>query len=68
MTTLEVLRELYDEAMNTVFAYSANYLMNSPKKGYEREFEKAEFRASVLESLIEREEREAAATAEKNTR
>lgn len=37
MDKKELLQKYYDMEMNSVFAYSANYLMSSPKKGYERE-------------------------------
>lgn len=52
MTREEILQKLYDQAMNNVFAYSANYLMTVPKKGYEREFEEAREIAAVLEELM----------------
>ncbi len=38
MTTKELLEKYYDIEMNNVFCYSATYLMDSPKKGYEREW------------------------------
>ena len=52
MSRQEVLKKLYDQAMDSVFAYSANYLMTVPKKGYEREFEEAREIAAVLEELM----------------
>lgn len=52
MTDIELLQEYYDREMNNVFSYSANWLMNSPKKGYEREFQEALDRAQILDELI----------------
>ena len=48
----KVLNKYYDKAMNNVFTYSANYLMNTPKKGFEREFEEACIEAEVFEEMI----------------
>lgn len=56
MSTLEVLKELYDEEMNRVFECSANYLMTIPRKGLEKEHEHHIQRANVLKELIERSE------------
>ena len=39
MTTKELLEKYYDIEMNNVFCYSATYLMDSPKKRYERELQ-----------------------------
>ena len=57
MGRIEILKEYYNREMNNVFCYSANYLMNSPKKGYEREFEAAIMKADTLREMIEEEER-----------
>jgi hypothetical protein len=48
----ELLEKYYDMEMNNVFAYSLNYLMSSPKKGYEREWWEAKERASQLLDLM----------------
>lgn len=48
----ELLEKYYDMEMNNVFAYSANYLMSSPKKGYEREWCEAKERAGALLELM----------------
>lgn len=48
MDKKELLQKYYDMEMNNVFAYSSNYLMSSPKKGYEREWCEANERASLL--------------------
>ena len=55
MTTIEALNELYDEEMNRVFSYSANYLMTVPRKDYEKEFKHHSDRADILKALLERE-------------
>lgn len=53
MTKQELLKEYYDMEMNNVFCYSANYLMNFPKKGYEKEWQEAKDKAEILQGLIE---------------
>ena len=53
MTTLDLLREYLDQECNNVFCYSANYLMNAPKKGYEREFREAQERVELLEGILQ---------------
>lgn len=52
MDKKELLQKYYDMEMNDVFAYSANYLMSSPKKGYEREWYEAKERSEFLLKLI----------------
>ena len=53
MTTKELLEKYYEREMNNVFCYSATYLMDSPKKGYEREWCEACESAGILKELIE---------------
>ena len=52
MNRAELLKEYYNNEMNNVFAYSANWLMTVPKKGYENEWEKARIKADILEEMI----------------
>lgn len=52
MTCKELLEEYLDRERNNVFCYSANYLMDTPKKGYEKEFAEAVERVEMLETLI----------------
>lgn len=52
MTCKELLEEYLDRERNNVFCYSANYLMDTPKKGYEKEFAEAVERVDMLETLI----------------
>lgn len=52
MDKKELLQKYYDMEMNNVFAYSANYLMSSSKKGYEREWCEAKERADALLELM----------------
>lgn len=52
MTIKEIISDYLDRERNNMFCYSANYLMNSPKRGYEREFREAEERAELLEELL----------------
>ncbi len=58
MTMRELLNKYYDEEMNAAFCYSANYLMNMPKKGYEKEWREANERAEQLDTLIKSFDRE----------
>lgn len=53
MRKSELLKKYYEMEMNKVFAYSANYLMNSPKKGYEKEWKEAMERAELLEEMMQ---------------
>lgn len=53
MTKKELLEKYYEQEMNNVFCYSATYMMNSPKKGYEREWREAKERAAMLWEMIE---------------
>lgn len=53
MTRKELLEKYYDLEMNNVFCYSATYLMNSPKKGYEDEWLEARDSADILKEMIE---------------
>ena len=52
MTCKELLEEYLDRERNNVFCYSANYMMDTPKKGYEKEFAEAVERVDMLETLI----------------
>lgn len=53
MDRKQVLQALYEEKMQEIFEYAANYLMTVPKKGYEREFYKAKEITDVLEEMLE---------------
>ena len=48
MTIIDLLKEYYEREMNNVFYYSATYLMNTPKRGYETEWAEAKVRAELL--------------------
>lgn len=52
MTTKELLEKYYEREMHNVFCYSATYLMNSPKKGYEHEWREARESVDILRELI----------------
>lgn len=52
MTRLDVLKRFYNEAMNEVFKMSANWLMDTPKPGYEKPWRDAQETAAILEELI----------------
>jgi len=49
----EVLKELKDQAWNNVFAYSGNYAMSQPKKGYEDEWSAAIAKAEIIDQMAE---------------
>lgn len=53
MARKELLEKYYDKEMNNVFCYSATYLMNSHKKGYEGEWREARESADILKEMIE---------------
>lgn len=57
MTKIELLTGYYDQEMNNVFSYSANWLMTIaiPKKGYEKEWAEAKERSELLEQMIQEE-------------
>ena len=48
MDIIDILKDYYEREMNNVFCYSSNYLMNSPKRGYEKEFDEARERAEII--------------------
>lgn len=52
MTTKDLITEYLDAERNSVFNYSADYRMDKPRKGYEREFQAAQERVVLLEELI----------------
>lgn len=52
MSTKDLIAEYLEQERNNVFNYSANYRMDQPKKGYEREFRTAKERVILLEYLI----------------
>lgn len=52
MSLKELIAEYLEQERNNVFNYSANYRMDQPKKGYEREFRSAKERVILLEYLI----------------
>ena len=52
MTIKDLLHDYLEQERNNVFCYSANYLMDTPKKGYEREFAEALERVTLLEDLL----------------
>ena len=59
MTILDLLKEYYDMEMNNVFSYSADYRMNSPKKGYEQEWNEAVEKSGLPEEMIKDMQRQA---------
>lgn len=53
MTIKELITEYLEREKNNVFICAANYRMDSPKRGYEREFRNAQERVELLEELLE---------------
>ncbi|WMI81571.1 hypothetical protein [Anaerotignum sp. MB30-C6] len=52
MDQKELLQKYYEQEMNNVFAYSTDFRMNSPKKGYENEWCDAKERAELLLEMM----------------
>lgn len=48
-----VLKELKDQAWNTVFSYSENYAMTQPKKGFDQEWAAANAKAAIIDKMAE---------------
>lgn len=53
MTIKELISDYLENERQNMFCYASDYRMNSPKKGYEREFRAAQERAELLEELLE---------------
>lgn len=56
MSALELLKEYLEREKHNVFCYSATYTMNTPKRGYEKEFREANEKVALLEDMIAEEE------------
>ena len=56
MSALELLKEYLEREKHNVFFYSATYTMNTPKRGYEKEFREANEKVALLEDMIAEEE------------
>ena len=54
MTAIELLTEYLDQERNNVFHTAANFHMDSPKRGCEREFQAALERVEALEQIMEK--------------
>lgn len=52
MNISDLLKEYLHQEQNNVFCYSGDCLMNTPKKGYDREFFEAKERVELLEDLL----------------
>lgn len=52
MSRKELLKSYYDNEMNVVFCLSNDYLMNTPRKGWEEEWKKAKEKADMLEEMM----------------
>ena len=47
-----ILQTLYDRSMEKIFGMSANYLMTTPKKGFEKEFQAERAIADYLQMML----------------
>lgn len=52
LTELDLLNEYLEQELNRIHAYSDDYRMTTPKRGYEREFEDAEIKVYLLREII----------------
>ena len=55
MSRIDILKKLYDQEMDNVLSYSSNWLMNSPRKGYEEEWKEATEIADELKAILKEE-------------
>lgn len=58
MNRVELLKEFEDMLNHNLFCYSADYLMNTPKKQYVKEWEETKEKIDILKDLIKQEEQE----------
>lgn len=52
MTEKELLKKYYDIASHNLLCYSANYFMDTPKNGFEKDWKEAKAECELLESMI----------------
>jgi len=50
---IELLKSYFDREMNVVFSLSSDYMMNTPRKGCEKEWNEAKENARILNEMIE---------------
>lgn len=55
MTKQDLLKKYYGRACHNLLCYSANYLMDRPKDGFEKEWEEAKAEVELLEEIMIRE-------------
>lgn len=53
MNKFELLKEFEDMLCHNLLCYSANYLMNKPKKQYVKEWEETQEKISLVEEMME---------------
>lgn len=58
MNKIDLLTEFKDMLNHNLLCYSSNYLMNTPKKQYVKEWEKTQEKIKLVDELIEQEEEE----------
>ena len=58
MNKIDLLTEFKDMLNHNLFFYLSDYLMNTPKKQYVKEWEKTQEKIKLVDELIEQEEEE----------
>ena len=58
MNKIDLLTEFKDMLNHNLSCYSSDYLMNTPKKQYVKEWEKTQEKIKLVDELIEQEEEE----------
>lgn len=56
MNAIKLLKEYLEREKHNVFCYSATYTMETPKRGFEKEFREAKEKVALLEDMIAEEE------------
>lgn len=49
---IELLQSYFDREMNVVFSLSSDYMMNTPRKGCEKELGKAKENVCILSAML----------------
>lgn len=52
MKKKQILQNCYDMACHNLFCYSKNYLMDTPKEGYEKDWAQAQEECELLQEMI----------------
>ena len=55
MTRMQLFKEMYELSCHNLICYSQNYLMNKPKSGYVKQWNKENEKVKLLQELISEE-------------